>query len=187
MNLQTLKKIHYTNKIEQIINQNELVLFCHYNNIKQITIFKKEIKKFLEKNPKENIEIKLIKNKITTKKLLTTKWKQLANLLTGPTLIIYSNNPTITYSFIENYKKLKKNNEKSFTILAAKLKNGLITATQFKIFSKINCKEQTYQNFVSILTPYIFNNTINQAQTKFTQISTSIANNLQQLSVNIKN
>jgi large subunit ribosomal protein L10 len=133
-------------RIQHILLNSSNMLIIHYNSF-QIVNFK-----FLKNEP-NNIKIEIIKNNIIKNLLKNTKYCNLENLFSGPTLIAYSLNFN-QIKLILNYLKENKN----LILLGAVFENQILNVKDLEKLNKLNSIEEPKLNILKTLKkPIIFN------------------------------
>lgn len=173
MKIKEIQKKAYTNQIIETINNNELVLFYHYNKIEHVNSLKNDLKEAIIKTNEtqliNNLKLRLIKNNLTTKIIDKTKWANLSLLCQGPTFIIYSTDSNKSYEIISNVLSKKPLYTNNIIFLGGKIKNGLVSSNQLKKTQKNMLNNQAHLELLSELNPLNFNLQINNIYNTFLQ------------------
>lgn len=160
-----LKKEWQYKELQELFLKNKMVLFCHYNSITMT-----EWIKIREKLSKSSINIKIVKNNlmylIINEHDSANKFIDQKNVLTGPTVALYSNDLNI------NYKKLVKDLKsfKKLLILGGKVEDTGVSFKEYQKISNLPSIQQLQFNLIQTLnthtTGLVRNLTHNQSQLK---------------------
>nr|NP_044748.1 ribosomal protein L10 [Reclinomonas americana]AAD11863.1 ribosomal protein L10 [Reclinomonas americana] len=180
------KKLIVSEEYVHIFDTFPFVIVFHYNNtvVDSFSLEKKkqELQQFIEnaciqKNIKQIpfINFKVIKNKLMKSSLEKSRYKNIINLFSGPTLLLYT---TEANSFIcDKIIEWKKKN-KNFILLGGKYETNLVSVADLLEITKISLnKEDEIVKNISFI-----NSSVVQLTQSLSQNQVSILNLLQVLS-----